>query len=228
MGKASSQPLTDIVRRENMIKEFIKQHKFAVGFFSGIAALPVLIVILWLLMIGKQKITWYSYEFTIPGTDSQLVLHWKVIHPFLAEYDRQVQILSKNQKSPRYWLLTNTGGRHHLNLYMLEIEGDKWIRILDEFSECAINLSTLQGYSIGRKMGKTFVGPMEKGAYWSYSWQNNNPETLEAHVGSAKGVSDTRFDSPGGYLGTLDARIASLRFIPVSEKLEEYIRPQGN
>lgn len=209
-----------------MIKEFISRHKFAVGFFCGLVTLPVLLVILWLLTIGRQQLIWHSHQFKIPGAESELVFHWKMIHPFLAESDRQVQIISKNQKSPRYWLLTNTGGRHHLNFYMLEIEGERWVRVVDEFSEAVINLQTLQGYSIGRQMGKTFVGPMEKDAHWGYSWQNNKPETVEAYIGAAKGVCDTRFANPGRYLGTLDARTASLRFILAAERPEEHISPQ--
>ena len=199
-----------------MIKEFISRHKFAVGFLCGLAVFPILITILWFLAFGRQMAVWQSYQFKIPETESHLIFYWKSIHPFLGEYDRKVQVISNGHKSPEYWLLTNTGGRHHLNFYILEIENDKWLRILDEFSDCVINLKTLQGYSVGRKFGKTFIGPPQKNGYWGYSWPDYKIENLEAHIGEAKGIYDPRFKTQGKYIGTLDARTDSLCFIPAS------------
>jgi hypothetical protein len=209
-----------------MIREIVSRHRFAVGFLCGLFVIPVLVVILWFVTFGYYMVVWQSYQTNVPGTKSQLFFHWKAIHPFLAEYDRKVHVISEGRKSPQYWLQTNTGGSHHLNLYMIEIGNDKWLRILDEFSECVINLETLQGYSIGRKFGKTFLGPPTERAHWGYSWQDNKTENIEASIGEAKGTYDRRFGNPGRYIGTLDARAASLRFIPVSEKPEEHIRTQ--
>ncbi len=202
------------------------RHKFAVGFLCGLFTLPILIAILWFLVFGKHMAVWQSYRFEIPETESQLAFYWKAIHPFLAEYDRKVQLISNGRKSPEYWLLTNTGGRHHLNLYLVEIENEPWLRILDEFSECVIGLKTFEGYSIGRKFGKTFIGPPQKNGYWGFSWENNKIQNLEAHIGDAKGTCDLRFQTLGKYIGTLDARTGQLRFIPASERLEEHIRTQ--
>jgi hypothetical protein len=206
-----------------MIKEFISRHKFAAGFLCGLSVIPILSVILWFSVFSGQMAVWQSYQFKIPETENQLIFHWKAIHPYLAEYDRKVQVTLHSRKSPEYWLLTNTGGRHHLNFYIMEIDNDKWLRILDEFSDCVINLKTLQGFSVGRKFGKTFIAPPEKNGYWGYSWENNKIENLEAHAGDAKGVYDPRFQTLGKYIGTLDARSGSIRFIPASERPEEHI-----
>jgi hypothetical protein len=209
-----------------MIREIISRHKFAIGFLCGLLVIPILAVIFWFAAFGRSMLIWQSYQTYIPGTGSQLVFYWKANHPFLAEYDRKVQVISNGHKSPQYWLQTNTGGNHHLNFYLIEIENENWVRILDEFSECVVNLKTLRGYSIGRKFGKTFIGPLTERAYWGYSWEDNKPENVEACIGEIKGTYDPRFKKPGKYIGTLDARTASLRFIPVSEKPEEHIRTQ--
>jgi hypothetical protein len=183
-----------------------------------------LLAVLWFFAYGKQMIAWQSYEFAIPGSQSNLIFKWQAIHPFLAEYDRNLQVISNNSKSPAYWLLTNTGGRHHLNLYMTEIDNEKWIRILDEFSECVINLNTLQGFNVGRKFDKTFVAPPAKMAYWGYTWENNKVDNLQAYTGTIKGKYDPRFQKIGQFIGSLDARTGVLRFIPDTEKPEEHIR----
>ena len=207
-----------------MIRDFISRHKFAVGILCGLLAIPILLAVLWFFAFGKQMMVWQSYEFTIPGIQSSLIFKWQAIHPFLAEYDRKIQVVSKNRKSPEYWLLTNTGGRHHLNLYITEIDNDKWIRVLDEFSECVINLNTLQGFNVGRKFSKTFVAPPAKMAYWGYTWENNKLENLQAYTGTIKGMYDPRFQKTGEFIGSLDARSGILRFIPATEKSEEHIR----
>jgi hypothetical protein len=207
-----------------MIKDFISRHKFAVGFLCGISLLPILFAILLFLTFGRQMAVWQSYQFTIPETQSQLNFQWKPVHPFLAEYDRKVQVISDGRESPTFWLVTNTGGRHHLNLYILKIENEKWVRIVDEYSECVINLKTFKGYSVGRKFGKAFIAPPSEQAYWGYSWQDNNTETVEAQAGEEKGTHDQRFYLLGKYIGSLDARSNSLRFIPASERPEEHIK----
>lgn len=109
---------------------------------------------------------------------------------------------------------------------MQKIGDENWIRILDEFSECVINLNTLQGFSLGRKFGKTFVATPTKMAYWGYTWENNKPENLQAYTGSIKGTFDPRFQKLGKYIGALDARTGQLHFIPATEKPEEHIRTQ--
>ncbi len=209
-----------------MIKEIISRHRFLVGFLCGISVIPVFLVILCFVTFGRSMLVWQSYQTPIPGTESQFVFYWKSIHPFLAEYDRKVQLIINDRKSPQYWLQTNTGGRHHLNLYIVEIGNKKWLRVLDEFSEFIVDLETLEGHSVGRKFGKTFIGPPAEGAYWSYFWQDNKPETIEASIGDAKGTYDPRFEKPGKFLGTLDARTGSLQFVPVFERPEEHIRTQ--
>ena len=208
-----------------MIKEIISRHKFVVGFLCGLSVIPILLVILWFLAFGRPMVFWQSYQTDIPETKSQLVFYWKAIHPFLAEYDRKVQLISGSRRSQQYWLQTNTGGRHHLNFYIIEAGNEKWLRLLDEFSEFVVDLDTLQGYSVGRRSGKTFIGPPAKGAYWGYSWMDR-PDKIEASIGEAKGTYDPRFEKPGKYLGTLDARSGMLRFVSASEKPEEHIRTQ--
>ncbi len=209
----------------NMIKEIFLRHKFAVGFLCGLSVIPILMVIFWFLAFGRHTVFWQSYQTDIPETKSQLVFHWKAIHPFLAEYDRKVQLISGSRRSQQYWLQTNTGGRHHLNFYLIEAENEKWLRLLDRYSEFVINLDTLQGYSVGRMSGKTFIGPPAKEANWGYFWMGG-ADKIEAIIGEAKGTYDPRFEKPGKFLGTLDARSGMPRFVPTSEKPEEHIMTQ--
>ena len=93
------------------------------------------------------------------------------------------------------------------------------------FLKFVVNLDSLQAYSVGRRSGKTFIGPPAKGAYWGYSWMDS-PDKIEASIGEVKGTYDPRFKNPGRYLGTLDARSGTLRFVTASEKPEEHIRTQ--
>lgn len=194
------------------------------GFLCGISTLPILFFVIWVSTYGIQMAVWQSYQFKIPDTECQLIFYWKSLHPFLAEYDRKVQLICNNNKSPEYWLHTNTGGRHQLNLYILETKQDVWLKILDEFSECVINIKTLQGYTVGRRFGKTFVAPPQKDGYWGYAWPGNKAENLEAFIGETKGIYDPRFLPCGKYIGSLDGRSGSLKFIPVTEKPEEHIK----
>jgi hypothetical protein len=208
----------------------ISRFKFGIdillGFLLGIAGLVILIFLLWFFTFGKQMIAWQSYQFAIPDTQSQLIFRWKSLHPFLAEYDRTVQVITGDRTSPEYPLLINTGGRHHLNLYLTDTGGEHWLRILDEFTEDAINLQTLDGVRVGRKHGRTFIAPIHGKEYWSYTWDNNNPKNVKATNGDLTGVEDQRFNDIGTFIGTLDARSEALRFIPASEKPEEHIVTQ--
>lgn len=209
-----------------MIREFISRHKFATGFLCGLIAFPLLIVSLLFVFIGRHMLFWESYKFTIPETQSQLVFHYRAIHPFLTEYERKVQIISNDRKSPQYWLATNTGGFHHLNLYIAEIENEKWVRIKDEFSECVINLKTLQAYSVERIFGKIFVGSPDERENWAYTWENNDTNTVKVAPDGEKVICDPKFDNLGKFIGALDARTSPLRFVPASEKPEEHIVTQ--
>jgi hypothetical protein len=187
-----------------------------VGFLCGLSVFPGLLVILICLFLFNTDDEWQSYQSVIPETKSALIFNWKAIHPFISEYDRTIQVVSDGRKSKEYWLSTNTGGKHHLNLYLLTIENENWLRILDKFSKCVINLNTHEGLSIGRKSGKTFVAPPNKMEYWGYTGNHNNPENLQAFLGEIKGTYDPRFDKPGKYIGALDARTEKLRFIPAA------------
>jgi hypothetical protein len=83
-----------------------------------------------------------------------------------------------------------------------------------------------KGYSVGRKFGKTFFAPSMERADWGYSWEGDKPGNLEAYAGEIKGTYDPRFEKLGKYIGSLDSRTATLRFIPASEKPEEHIKTQ--
>ncbi len=172
----------------------------------------------------ENQVLWDEFAFNLPDNIGTLTFKRRSIHPFLAEYERKVSFNTSNGPSDFFRLTTNTGGRTYINCYLLtDLSGKpKWIQLKDRFGIYLFNFSTKEGHLLGNCYGKTFIGSLRDGKYFSCLKNviDNNVE-IEGHVGRGPAKEAKELESLNiSYIGTIDGNESHLRFVSASEKEE--------
>ena len=172
------------------------------------AGLPVLFVLLailgvrygipWLCqrrMEEQQHAPWAECPMQVPG-DTKVIFLRKHIHPFLAEYDRALRIERPGKASVTLDLPSNTGGRTMIKVYTC-------CAISPEGEETLMLLLIDQQWEMLVDLKKAEMA--------------NDPMSGMSTEKALEAISEKK------YIGRLDARETSLKFIPASESAEEPI-----
>ena len=94
---------------------------------SNLFRVVAIIVVLMLLVYAAYSYrSWEKLVFT--AGDTEVTFHRKHIHPFLAEYKRQVRFEDNEYRSNSMWLVVNHGGRTAINVYT----SDEGILLMDK------------------------------------------------------------------------------------------------
>src|SRR5258708_5713365 len=130
------------------MKRFLKYGVLSVVFVFGVL---VLVVLLW----PAPK---YRAGYAVPGTDVELVIELKPMHPFLAEYERTLIVLRSSEREERK-MFPDTGGYLRTNVY--SVEGGRLL-VKGFFDEWLVQTDPLQiDKPSNRTRRGTFIGAFD-------------------------------------------------------------------
>lgn len=161
-----------------------------------------------------------------PTSSSGVTFVQKHIHPFLAEYEYKIRFESGANLVER-WLPRNIGGRTLMNVYWYPEEGHlgPYLRLEDYWGEYLSALSERKTYLIVRDEDRVYAGEITTK---ERSLSIESFPEVRVRIGPDRKIAEDITDSPigrgsGEYLGRIDGRTQSLRFVPVFESPEEKI-----
>lgn len=166
-------------------------------------------------------------RFAVPETTFEL-LHSRIgINPIVAEYNRDITYIQNGIVGKTTPLSIDTCGGYPINCYLIQTGSRTLVRFDDAVSEHVLDLNSQITYVITRYEKTPYFGELtDNSASSGWSMSNNDPSTLEVHIGGnvakpfvqlTSGVSEV-------YIGRLSGGLDRLRFVPVAESPETPIR----
>jgi hypothetical protein len=205
--------------------------KRTLGCLLAVVGTPILLVAIFVLSIVFQ---FYRHThirerttFTIPDTQIELGHSRIGIHPFLAEYSRDISFYRDGKPLLTKPLAVDTCGGYPINCYLIESPNRIFLRLDDAVSEHLIDLNNNVVNSIYHAKGKPYYGELDgEDSSAGWSMQNDDPSTFKVTIGGkpANPLGDLIGDAPEKYVGRIDGGTGRLRFVPASEAPEMKIR----
>lgn len=204
--------------------------KFVKYMLAAVGALAVLFALLscglvWL-VTSQHAATRETVTFSIPGTEFSI--EHSRLSPLLAfyEYDRDVSVIVKGQKSPRLPLSIDVSlFGYPVNCYLIETPQVTLLRLDDAVDEHLIDLTHQSVYRIIRARGDLYYGSFDSlnsGGFSGSRMANDDPFTLDVRINGApaKPLAPILRDSSERYVGRIEGEPRKLRFVPAAESAE--------
>ena len=159
-------------------------------------------------------------QFAVP--ESTFVLeHSRIgIHPYMAEYDRDVTFIDNEQTGVTCPISIDTCGGYPINVYLIRSNDAIFLRLDDAVSEHLLDLEDQTVSAITHAKGDAYYGLLtDSSASSGWSMTDGDPDSLEVTIGGkpAKLLSELIGDVDESYIGCITGGTGHLRFIPASE-----------
>lgn len=162
------------------------------------------------------------------GDGTHKLMHSRIgSHPMMAEYSRDITFITNGVEGQTRPLSMDTCGGYPINCYLIENNGQSFLRMDDATAEHLLDLENQIVYLIVSGEGFIYVGQLDsEDASSSSRIVNNDPATLTVTVGGNKAfpISDLTNLASEKYIGRFDGKAGGLRFISADESDEIKIR----
>jgi len=190
----------------------------------------VIVVLLGCFSLGtcvvRHFITGETCNFDLPEEAGNLTFRRIGIHPFLAEYSREVVLTRANGTGTVHPLCMNIGGSTYINVYWIKSNEREFVRLDDAYGEYLLDVHNDEMYLVVRVYGRAFIARLESETP-SITWgmDNNDPTTAQVDVDEKPAIplESLTDDSTGQYLGVISEGIGTLKFRSASECPEQRI-----
>lgn len=182
--------------------------------------------------VDADKQPWVKCAIPLPGNHGPILFLRRSIHPFLAEYDRQICFGDDPEAGPIRRLPINCGGRTCINVRWYkssETEGP-YVKLTDHWGVYIVDLRRKMLCVMRELDGVPYIGDLAAtsdgggGSGWSGSKADGETEwefTVDGNPG--RKATGLLVDSRGVYIGRIDGRSGPVAFISVDEAPEEKI-----
>ena len=165
-------------------------------------------------------------QFAVPET-TFAIEHSRIgIHPFLAEYDRDVTFIENEQTGVTCPISIDTCGGYPINVYLIRSNDVTVLRLDDAVSEHLLDLENQTVSAITHAKGDAYYGLLtDSSASSGWSMTDGNPDSLEVTIGGkpARLLSELIGDAEQSYIGCITGGTGHLQFLPASELPETKI-----
>ncbi|MBN2377332.1 MAG: hypothetical protein JXD22_13090 [Sedimentisphaerales bacterium] len=185
-----------------------------------VACLSVIIII--------RHYTFTGINIDLPDGSGHIVFLRKSIHPFLAEYDRNIKFKTNNIADITKPLPVNVGGKTKINVYWYAKEDGHgpFLRLQDHWGEYLIDLERGQIFEMLRTDKRVFIGNVRDNRGAEMGWESFNGKITRVYSGNqdAEEITGKPHSRPGIYIGRIDGtKIGPCRFIRTDDSSEELI-----
>jgi hypothetical protein len=145
------------------------------------------------------------------------------IHPFVAEYSRDITFVKKGIPGRTTPISIDTCGGYPINCYLIESTRGPLVRLDDAVSEHLLDLRTETTYLVVREQGRAFVGELTNERPSTVCMMpNENLSDMSVEVDGAPATPMKRLTGGADeiYLGRIDGKSRNLRFIPAGRSPE--------
>jgi len=178
----------------------------------------------------QSRQPWMECGVPHPGGTPAVTFLQRSIHPFLAEYEYKIRFGTGTNSLER-WLPLNSGGRTRMNAYWYpsDPKSGPTIRLQDRWGEYLVRMQEQKTYMILRYKDRVFAGEITEsnpGSLIGETLLAGGELGVDVSVGDNQAMDVTTTtvgQGPGQYFGRIDGESSTLRFVPVSESLEESI-----
>lgn len=181
---------------------------------------------LWTSHLVRRSGVWEACDVDLPEKAGKLTFRRTGIHPFLAEYSREVVLTRADGPGIVHPLCVNTGGRTYVNVYWLRSGTRRFVRLDDAHGEYLLDVDNDQMYLVVRAFGRAFVARVESdNPFVTDVMDDDDPSTIEVKVDGRTAVplNSLTADSTERYIGAISGLTGPLRFWSAAERPERPI-----
>lgn len=150
------------------------------------------------------------------------------IHPVMAEYNRDITVITHGRRGPTLPLHRDTCGGYPINCYVIQVPGaGSFLRMEDAVSEHLLDLNGSKLYQVVRIRGTAYLGgPNEEIKSRGHTMTGDDLSSVEIEINNKPAVPMATLtkNTAEKYIGRLDGKRGWLKFIPASEGPAAQIR----